>query len=77
MLLWASPFVPDFKRLVGPIEKLLSPKGPGVWTEDCTCALNDILRRIEARLTIATADPYAPMSVYVAAGGESGLAMIT
>jgi hypothetical protein len=76
-LLWASPFVPNFKTLVEPIEKLLSPKGPGVWTEECTLALNKILRCIEQRLTLATADPYAPMDVYVSVGDESGLAMLT
>ena len=60
-----------------PIEKLLSPKGPGVWTEECTLALNKVLRCIEQRLTLATADPYAPMDVYVSVGDESGLAMLT
>ena len=60
-----------------PIENLLSPKGPGVWTEECTLALNKVLRCIEQRLTLATADPYAPMDVYVSVGDESGLAMLT
>jgi RNase H-like domain found in reverse transcriptase len=36
-----------------------------------------VLRCIEQRLTLATADPYGPMDVYVSVGSESGLAMIT
>jgi hypothetical protein len=63
--------------LVEPIEQLLSPKGPGVWDEQCTTALNKILRCIEERLTLATADPYAPMDVYVSVGKDTGLAMLT
>ena len=73
----ASLFVPKFKEMVKPIEKLLTPKGPGVWTEVCTDALNSILRCIKQRLTLATADPYAPMEVYVSVGEETGLAIIT
>jgi hypothetical protein len=60
--------VPNFKELIRPIENLLSPKGTGAWTEECTAALNTILRCIEKRLTLATADPYAPMEVYVSVG---------
>jgi hypothetical protein len=40
-------------------------------------ALNKILRCIEQRLTLATADPYAPMDVYVSVGTDTGLAMLT
>ena len=56
---------------------LLSPKGPGEWTPECTASLNTILRCIEERLTLATADPYGPMQVYVSVGQETGLAIIT
>lgn len=31
-LLWASPFIADFKRKVRPIEALLSPRSEGQWT---------------------------------------------
>jgi hypothetical protein len=75
--LWASPFVPNFKEIVRPIEGLLSPKGQGEWTPECTAALNTILRCIEERLTLATADPYAPMQVYISVGQDTGLAIIT
>lgn len=46
-LLWAAPFVPGFKERVRPLEALLSPKSAGEWTQECTAALNDILRVVE------------------------------
>jgi hypothetical protein len=76
-LLWASPFIPNFKQRIHPIEQLLSPKGHGTWTEECTTALNDILRCIESRLALAVADPYAPMELYTSIGPETGLVVIT
>jgi hypothetical protein len=45
-LLWAAPFIPDFKDKVKPLEALLSPKGEGVWTQECTEALNEMLRAV-------------------------------
>lgn len=76
-LLWASPFVPNFKEKVRPIEVLLSPKSSGEWTEECTEALNDILRVVEKRLTLAVADPHSPMELYVSVGAATGLVVIT
>ena len=69
--------MPNFKEIVRPIEGLLSPKGQSEWTPECTAALNTILRCIEERLTLATADPYAPMQVYISVGQDTGLAIIT
>lgn len=51
-LLWASPFVPRYKELVAPIERLLSPKGSGEWTAECTSALNELLRVIGDRISL-------------------------
>jgi hypothetical protein len=76
-LLWASPFIPNFKERIQPIEQLLSPKGHGTWTEECTNALNDILRCIEQRLSLAVADPYEPMELYISIGPETGLVVIS
>ena len=76
-MLWVSPFIPNFKERIQPIEQLLSPKGPGIWTEECTNALNEILRCIELRLTLAVANPYSPMELYISVGQETGLAIIT
>ncbi len=60
-LLWAAPFIPDFKSKVKPLELLLSPKREGVWTQECTDALNMMLRTMEQRLTLAIANPYTPL----------------
>ena len=50
--------MPHYKELVRPIEALLSPKGEGKWTIECTEALNKVLRVVEQRLEITIADPY-------------------
>ena len=76
-LLWASPFIPDFKAKVRPIEALLSPSSEGVWTERCTEALNGLLRDIERRLTLAIAEPETPLDVFVSLGPEAGMAVLT
>jgi hypothetical protein len=31
-LVWASPFIPQYKKIVGPLEALLSRKSDGNWT---------------------------------------------
>ena len=41
-LLWASPFIPEYKGLVTPLEELLSGSSPGVWTAECTDAVNKL-----------------------------------
>ena len=76
-LLWAAPFIPNFKQRIRPIEALLSPKSAGVWTQDCTDALNELLRIVERRFTLAIADPHQPLEVEVAVSTDTGLAMIT
>lgn len=43
-LLWASPFIPEFKRLVAPLEELLSSSSAGEWTPECTDAVNSMSR---------------------------------
>ena len=43
-LLWASPFIPEYKRLVAPLEDLLSGNSPGIWTLECTDAVNKLTR---------------------------------
>lgn len=39
-LLWASPFIPEYKKLVAPLEELLSAGSTGEWTAECTAAVN-------------------------------------
>lgn len=41
-LLWASTFIPDYKFIVQPIERLLNRKKGSVWTQECTEALNQL-----------------------------------
>ena len=75
--MWAAPFIPDFKRKVRLLEALMSPKSGGVWTQECTQALNEVLRVIKQRLTLAIADPLAPIQMYVATGPETGMAVMS
>lgn len=75
-LLWASPFVPNYKELVKPMEALLSPKSGGDWTGACTEALNRVLRVIEQRLTLAIANPDEPIHVFVDVGAGVGMGML-
>ena len=52
-MLWASPFVPGFKRMVAPLEKLLGERGSAVWTTECTDAVNKIARAVFRRMELA------------------------
>ena len=47
---WASSFVPGYKKLIRPIESLLSHKNKATWTEAHTEALNQLLNLIFTRL---------------------------
>jgi hypothetical protein len=76
-LLWASPFIPGFKEKVRPIEALLSPRSEGEWTQECTTALNALLRDVEKRLTLAIANPHAPFQAYASLGEEAGMVVLT
>ncbi len=53
---WASSFVPNFKRLVAPIEELLQRGSKGAWTQQCTAALNALVDIIFKRLRLGVAD---------------------
>jgi hypothetical protein len=43
-LLWASPFIPQYKKLVAPLEDLLSAGSSGEWGPECTKAVNELTR---------------------------------
>ena len=75
--LWASGFVPEFKALVAPLEKLLSPASEGVWTQECTDCSNRLVKVIFSKITLHQADPYAPLTVYPSLGGEIGFVAVT
>lgn len=76
-LLWCSPFVPEFKALVAPIEELLSPKNEGTWSETCTTAVNKLVHVIFGRITLHSADPYQPLRIYPSSGDTIGFVAAT
>ena len=51
-LLYVSPFIPKYKMIVAPIEKLLLARGPTAWTEKCTEAVNQLLQWVFARVEL-------------------------
>jgi hypothetical protein len=63
-LLWCSGFVPEFKKLIAPMEKLLSPASDGRWTQECTEACNQLVKVIFGRITLHQADVSLPLIVY-------------
>ena len=60
--------------MVAPIEALLSPKGGGVWTPECTQAANDIVKVIFTQVDLHQADAYGEFKVYPCV--ENGLGFI-
>lgn len=46
-LMYASPYIPAFKRLIRPIEALLGRKEELRWDRECTEALNALLAWVE------------------------------
>ena len=50
--LYTSPFIPKYKVIVAPIEKLLLARGPTTWTEKCTEAVNQLLQWVFARVEL-------------------------
>ena len=76
-LLWASTFIPDYKKLVGPIEALLGRRGKAVWTEQCTQVLNQLLEVIFRRYELAIPQLGAPITLYLSTDKEVGVAVFT
>ena len=62
---FAAPFIPNYKKLVRPIEALLSRKGTAKWTSKCTDALNQLVAHIFQRLALRIADVSLPFTVYI------------
>ena len=51
-LLWAAPFIPNYKRIVAPIEGLLACRGIVHWTRECTAALSKLASIIFLQLRV-------------------------
>jgi hypothetical protein len=75
--LWAAPFIPHFKQLVEPIEKLLSPKNEGIWTPECTQAVNRLVQVMFAQVQLHQADPYGVISMHPTTAGHLGFVTLT
>ena len=71
-LLYASPHLANFKAHIRPIEALLSGKGRVLWTEQCTQALNSLLRGVYARVRLVPADPAGALVMYPSVQGGVG-----
>ena len=71
-LMYAAPHIPHFKARIKPIEALLSAKGRVLWDEQCTAALNDLLRCIYARVRLVSGDPYGSFVMYPSVVGDAG-----
>ena len=65
--MWCCLFVPQFKQLISPLEKILSPSQDGTWSEECTKSVNSLLKIIFGRITLHSAHPYHPLTVYPSA----------
>ena len=76
-LLWASPFLPNYKRLIAPIEALLGAKGEVRWTQECTTSLNAIIAMIFLRLRVSTPDDKLPYRLYPDFDSKFSLAALT
>ena len=62
--MWCAGFVPEYKQLVAPVEKLLSPAGEGRWTQECTDACNRLVAVIFRHITLHSTDPSLPLRCY-------------
>lgn len=63
-LAWAAPFIPDYKRHVSPLEALLAATTSFEWTQECTDALNVMLRHVFSRLRLRLPDFSAPFRLH-------------
>ena len=75
--MWAAGFVPEFKQLVAPIEKLLRPGSDGTWTQECTGSANKLVKVIFSKITLFQGDPCQPLHVYPSLGQGVGFVAVT
>ena len=76
-LLWSSPFLPNYKRLIAPIEALLGAKGEVRWTHECTTLLNAIITMIFLHLCVSTPDDKLPYRLYPDFDSKFSMAVLT
>lgn len=56
---------------------MLSPKHDGVWTEECTRCVNELVRVIFAQVHLHQADPYGKLTFYPSSGNEVAFLAVT
>jgi hypothetical protein len=76
-LLWASPFIPEFKKLVMPLESLLSSGNAGEWSPECTQAVNDLTKAMYDQVKLVQGDPNGEFYMYVSVERNVGLIATT
>lgn len=75
-LLWASPFLPGYKKLVRPIEALLGAKGEAVWSRECTSNLNKLLDLMWEHFALRMVDFSQPLVMTVSYEDAVGSAVL-
>ena len=76
-LLWAAPFIPNYKRIVAPIEGLLACRGTVHWTRECTAALNELASIIFLRLSVSMPQVDKPFKLYPDFDHQVNMAALT
>ena len=62
--MYASAHVPHYKQRVGAIEKLLTCKGEVRWTVECAQTLHDLLKCVQSRVQLVSANPHGVLLLY-------------
>ena len=75
--LWASPILPNYKRLIAPIEAFLGAKGEVRWTRECTALLNTIITMIFLHLCVSTPVVKLPYRLYPDFDSKFSMAALT
>ena len=57
--------MPNYRKIVAPLLKLLSKNTDGVWTTEHTGALNQIAEHVYGRIRLGLCDMQLPIELYV------------
>lgn len=74
---FAGRFVPDFKRRVRPLIRLLSADGGDQWKPEHTEVLNEIMALVYSRVQLGLVDPSKPIRFYIDADDTDCSAVMT
>lgn len=76
-LLWAAPFIPNYKRIVVPIKGLLACQGTVCWMWECTAALNELASIVFLHLHISMPQTDKPFKLCPDFDHQVGIAALT